>query len=477
MRRFLPLTFLLATLSCGDAGSSGLADSGGIGGTGISTGPITAFGSIFVTGTRWDIGDADVTFDGDAGDADDLRLGMVVTVRGDRMGDDGDALSVDFDDAIEGPVSGLTVVDLDTTMLTILDQSVTVTRSGTVFEDTEFDSLMVNRLVEVSGFRNAAGDIFATRLEDEGPYTPNVSTPEVELRGTVTNSMAGSFTIGAITIVFSGGGVSNGDFVEVEGVLRTDGVTVDADEVEQEDPFSDDDDTDDFEIEGLVSGFTSLSSTFEVAGVPVDASGSGVEFEPSDPSWLADGVRVEVDGSFEGGVLMAEEVKQNESEAEIEAAVVSLSDVDPIARTVVLLGATVHVPVGAKIEDDRDGVDPYDPFAPTAVAAGDFFQVKGFTDGTGRVVATEFEREDEGDVKVSGQMETFDGTARTVTLLGVVVPTNAMTAFGGFPGTVTDEASFYAFLASNPGVVLDAKDSDDGNAMEFDFADEMELED
>jgi hypothetical protein len=63
---------------------------------------------------------------------------------------------------------------------------------------------------------------------------------------------------------------------------------------------------------------------------------------------------------------------------------------------------------------------------------------------------------------------------RSVTILGVVVPTDANTSFDGFPGTVNDEDDFYA--AVQVGDLLSATDDQDGDETAIDVADEIEFE-
>ncbi len=59
---------------------------GGIGGTGISSGPITAFGSVFVNGVEYDIDQATLTRNGQpASGQNEYRIGEYVTVKGRSM--------------------------------------------------------------------------------------------------------------------------------------------------------------------------------------------------------------------------------------------------------------------------------------------------------------------------------------------------------------------------------------------------------
>ncbi|MBW2389839.1 MAG: hypothetical protein JRG89_15610, partial [Deltaproteobacteria bacterium] len=117
-------------LACGQTfgGSSGPSADGGIGGSGISTGPITAFGSIFVNDIEWFIDDSEIELDDQVGSEGDLRLGMVVRVEGDinRENGTGEAVRVFFNDELEGPIESIGDIGLDGSIkeLEVLDQKV-----------------------------------------------------------------------------------------------------------------------------------------------------------------------------------------------------------------------------------------------------------------------------------------------------------------------------------------------------------------
>ena len=78
LHSLLSAVFVFMLVSCGGGGGSA-----GIGGTGITSGgTITGFGSIFVNGVEYDTDAASVSGDGNLMNVADLKLGMVVTVRG-----------------------------------------------------------------------------------------------------------------------------------------------------------------------------------------------------------------------------------------------------------------------------------------------------------------------------------------------------------------------------------------------------------
>ena len=74
------LMILGALTSCGNENQS--TAGGGVGGTGISVGTITGFGSVFVNGVEFDTSGASITVDGTPASESDLGIGMVVAVEG-----------------------------------------------------------------------------------------------------------------------------------------------------------------------------------------------------------------------------------------------------------------------------------------------------------------------------------------------------------------------------------------------------------
>lgn len=481
MRKLIALALIAAlALGCGVGGS--LAG-GGIGGSGLSSGVLTGFGSIFVTGTEYVTSAATVTLERVAGTQASLRVGMVVVVEGDRNGATGTADTVTYDDEIEGPVTAITVVSVDEKQLAILGQLVTIERTLTQFDASggiatpDFDTIAANDVVEVSGFRRAT-DIQATYVKKKGVFAGG--TLSVELKGTVGGAAGQMFMLGTALVNWSNattldgipsGGPTNGDFVEVEGTL-TNATTVQATRIERQGAFTGN--RADFEIEGNVSQFVSLAS-FRVDGQPVNASGANVQFEPNNSAFVRDGVRIEVEGELVNGTLIAEKVKQRDGEARVHAQIATSGDINALAQTVRLLGITIRADASTEFDDELLNNPSFDI---GAMVAGDFLEVRGVEDGAGGILATEIRRENApDDVRLRGSVSAFDANpvgGRSVSILGVLVPTDSSTQFSNFPGSVNSEDEFYAFV--RVGQLLDAQDNQDGVETAIDVADEIEFE-
>jgi len=139
---------------------------GGIGGTGISTGPINGFGSIIVNGVHFDVSQAQIWMDGKQASEQDLQHGMVVTVDGDidQETQVGMATEVVFSASLKGLVES---IDVDGQWLMISGQRVNLDEL-TVFDGVALSELAVDMYVAISGVKNADGDWLATYVFSDG---------------------------------------------------------------------------------------------------------------------------------------------------------------------------------------------------------------------------------------------------------------------------------------------------------------------
>ena len=464
-----------ALFGCGGGGGGGGLVSG-IGGTGITaSGTITGFGSIFVNGVEFETNTATVTLDGNPGSESELRLGMVVTVRGtvDDSGTRGSASEVDFNDDVQGPVSGPILTDPDglSKTFTVLNVSVQVDRTRTVFDGVTFETLAEQDSVEVSGFFDAASTLQATRIEKKADFQPGVS--EVELKGTVSGLSGTSFTLGSFTVEFAGadlsevpgGVVTDGLPVEVKGTLS--GTTITASRIAQEDdPFGDNEDK--VSLEGIVSNFVSNSS-LTVAGQLVDASAAS--FEPVGLT-LADGIEVEVEGPIVAGVLQAVKVEARGGNIELEARVSAVNA--PLGTlTLQFAPGTLNVVVDSRtaLRDDT-GVD--DPLTLNEIVATDFLQIEAYRDGgTGTLIATEIRRDTPDDDLLQGPVDECLADTR-VTVLGLTYTLLAGTSDYQDQNDAAITGTAFCSSANTGGFLVKIRDdlpTPDG------IADEVDLED
>ena len=485
-------TTLFVGVSCGGnsgagdgaaaAGGPQLGGSGGITGSGRSEGEITGFGSVWVSGVRWNTDSAEISVDGETATQDDLHVGMVVIVDGDEAddGESGEASRVSFRTRLWGPIESVTPVGDDGGVvdLAVLGQAVRVDDDVTNFDRADpllsADGLAVGDVVQVSGLVDDRGLLHASFLRRRGRVAFG-STP-VRFRGTISELLAGSFRVGALRIEFDvlgrttdlsdlSQGLLNGLRVEIEGILLASGEIRALRIEEEEDGFRID--IRQARLEGFVTGFSSLSR-FRVAGRICDATNA--EFDPGDFSFLEDGARVEVEGSVVAGVFIVRKVKWRDLGARIAAEIKDVASIDPAQRSFDLLGVRVITTFFTQFRGARGGrIDVGD------LAEGDYLRVRGFQIAPSTLLATRIRRRDQSDdILLRGRVQEFDAAQGTVTILGVAVPANDETEYEGRADQSISREEFFRRIAR--GVVVQAEDDEDGNEAEIDFADEFEIE-
>lgn len=469
--------------ACGGGAGGGSSESAGVGGTGINVakgvvvGEVTGFGSIYVNGIKFNTASSSFLVDGnpDASQGD-LAVGMVVTLEV-ELSDGvytGKALGVVYDDEVQGPVAAAPVDVAGSggqkKTFEVFGQTVTIDRIDTVFENTGFDTLAADDVVEISGFRVSATEISASYVDRQGALKDG---SEVELRGFIKNydPLLEQFTINAFLVTFDGltetevgaGGLANDLYVEVEGKYQIAGPSVYAEEIEQEDEGLDDD-LDDVSLQGPISAYNGIDD-FRINGQQIDASQA--DLSPAKAAaLLANGVEVEVEGSIVAGVLLADELEVEEAEVKLSAFVFSV-DAPNNRFEVEFTGVagTILVNTTGETEFDDEGL----PISSVAdLVAGDFVAVEGI--GTvGAVTAGVVKRMDSAnpdDSELEGRVDAFSPPPLpSVTVLGIAFPTNAGTQFKD-GGANISETKFYSRV--EPGDRVEIKDevTADGSAEE-----------
>lgn len=488
---FVLIVFAGLISSCG--GGSGGVITAGIGGTGkIASGTITGFGSIFVNGIEFlDIETATCVIDDrdSTGNCQaNLQLGMVVEVTGSVNGTTGNATQVIFDSDVEGAVSGIPVLNPGdiTRTFTVLNTRVQIDSASTKFSGgVAFDTLADNDVVEISGFLDNTGVLQATYVEGKGSLTFGVT--QGEIKGIVsgapatgagigdsfimnnvngTNNITVTIAAGADLGAMPGGVVSNGAQVEVRGTVTT-ATTLSANRVEPEDSVIGSD-GDDLSIEGLITDFVSQAN-FRVDGQLVDASTATLS-----PATLvlANGVKVEAEGTISGTTLVATEVEARGGDIKIEATV---DAIDTTANTVTVrfFGGTLTVLVNNQTQmEDRTGMVSNMTLSDINVAAGDFLEIGGFIGTSGNVIASELRRDSAANASndiLQGPVESWNAGS-DVTLLGITFFSDINTNFEDENEAGINSSDFYTALSAGRQIKVRDDITADG------IADEMDLE-
>jgi len=351
-----------------------------------------------------------------------LGNGMTVLVKG--RGSIGAktmvADAIQAQDAVQGNISAINAAG-NPPSFTILGQTVFVD-DMTIFAKLPggMAALAVDQFVEVHGSRDEAGNIRASRVEMKfGAGEAETETAELKGHVAALDPVAKTFTIGTQAVNFTGAVMfpadavlADGNLVEVEGNLDLGGVLV-ATRVEREDL-----EDEAFEpragqkarIEGYVAGLVAnLDGTFAftIDGKAITTL-PATQFRRGAITDLADGVLVEVEGAQGAASFVAREVSFERNRIRIEGAASAVS-----AGSMTVLGLSVEID---SLTDQRD--------VPTV---GPRFQVRGFKDKLGNLIAEEVRASGDDRDHLQGQVEAM--SASSMTILGVVIDLAGVTQF------------------------------------------------
>ncbi len=465
--RLLAALLFPALTSCGGAAGGGIdggpnvADTA-LGGSGGVVGTAQGFGSVIINDLVMDIDDARFEIEGEHAGVglvgqNQLAEGQQLVLLGDV--ESRHATEVFYRSDVKGPLEATPIFDPLTGVgqLTVLGQTVKVNSATRYSGGAALDTLQVGDLLELSGARNAAGELVATFIEREAALA------EYKVVGRVSGVAAPGFTVGGLVVDTQAGGLVNpavGDLVEVKfasdayvsgqpGGARTVEVLSGLDLREGEH----------FEIEGYVDAFVGPMD-FSVNGVPV-AVGSATEFEKGREDDLALNVRVEVEGVVLGtGVLEADRVIFKPTAAIRVEGSIAEGGIDLTGRTVTTaVGIAFVVRNLTELEDESAA--GADPLSLQDLAPGDFVEIRGFLDGPD-VVAAEIEREDSEPGLVTRLRAPADAVPTVdangdlhLTLLGVeVIASRAGTLFEDVNEDPVDLERFAALVQA--GTVVEA---------------------
>lgn len=445
LTRFTSACLALAVIfsaGCGGGGGDGGVvnpppitppPTGGITRTGVAfaQGPITGFGSVIVNGVRYDTSAATFTKDGLAATQDDFSVGQVVLIQGtiDDNNSNAAADTVDFNDAVEGPVSS---VDSVNSSIVVLGQTVLISATTSIDDSCpgSLDALLSVVAVEVSGLPNANGDIDASRIECRDGTWDGV----MEVNGIVSAHNAGAMTfmINALEVDYSSAGaidnfptagiINDGDPVEAKGTVLN-GNTLDATRVEYKGARFDDAAGDHMEIEGFITRFGS-STDFDVNGIPVTTT-TTTTFEGGVAGDLGLNLKVEVEGEFDAaGVLVATKL-----EIKTATAIRATGRLDSVSgNTLVILGITVNTDAIKTRFEDKSEVR-VDPLSVGDLNMDDYVEIRGQEQPTGQITAVIVERDDPDDSRIELRGFVTASSEPNLTVFGVTIVTNGSTVY------------------------------------------------
>ena len=149
-----------------------------------------------VNGVQFGTGNSNITINGNSGANSDLRMGQIVTLRGNATGANGTASTIVFNNEMTGPITSISTRQLGRTGLissvtfTLFGQTVKVD-GNTLFEsdDVDLTNLQAGSVVEVSGMPDGTGTLIATFINSKPTRTL------YNVRGIVSNVSGSTFTL------------------------------------------------------------------------------------------------------------------------------------------------------------------------------------------------------------------------------------------------------------------------------------------
>ncbi len=457
--------FLVAA-SCGPAPQAG----GGIGGTGsvatVSSGPVTKFGSVFVSGTEYDNAGAIYCIDEEPCSSENrLKLGMVVLVNGSTTEHDSTnqpltrtADTIIFEETVEGLVQS---VAPDGLSLVVLGQVVHLDQKTII--DVSIPGQSIANLtpdldrVEVSGFVVGDGHILATLI------MLHTGTPHYEVQGTLKNhdTTARTFEIGALQIDYSAADINlmpppqgspspwNGLVVHargdqwIQGGAGPSGGTLTATRVASLGLGVDN--SEEAQVEGFILRVNGPGD-FVVNNLRIHTTPSTV-FEGGTLSDLIVDTHVIAHGRLANGVLQAEQISF-EGNFELESNVVAIDTATKSFTLAGLSGITVLIDEDTAIDGEHD-LQTFE-----GIKIGDHLKIHGRASGTG-IVATELERSDStSHVKIQGPVRSVSGS--TLIIGGAMIDTSNIPndKFIAPDGTIIGQSAFFQGLTTSRNVSL-----------------------
>lgn len=379
----------------------------------------------------------------------ELKPGMVVKVRAHHDGRNGEALEIEFEDAVKGKVG-----TVGTSTLTVGGQTVRVDDS-TEFEDNagRLGSIHGNDRVRVSGVPDDRGGLRATRIEKNQAGLAD----DFELKGIVSGLGATGFTLklspdagpaDTYTVNLLGGatlpaGLADGSFVEVRSLKPIQaGNIIEAASITLEDhlPGQAQSET---EVEGIVTSATG-STQFIVAGTTV-TTGPGTTWSGGLPDDLVAGVKVEAEGVLgANGVLAASKVSFR-ANIRLQGAVS-----EPLAGPGSFKVNGILIKVDA-LTDQRVSL--------ASLTAGQLVQVRGTLGRDGiSVVAIRMESTNDNRPIIQGVVTAKDPGAGTLTVLGKTIAMASASTMGhsdvsGVDGPPMSMSDFFAAITAGQTVI------------------------
>ncbi|WP_298607098.1 DUF5666 domain-containing protein [uncultured Thiothrix sp.] len=457
-KHLISIGVLASSLILGACAETQLAE-GGIGGTGISVGPITGFGSIIQNGVRYDVSQARFTRDGvTAPDQSQYRIGEIVKIQGiiNPDGVTGTATQVDYGSLLQGQITAL---GADGKSLYVLNQLVRVDSLTLLHGVKLVSDLAVGNIVQISGARDAQAVIRANSLTlQQNSFLSGSSVQLIEGRITQVDPLTQTFSVNGLKIDYSR--IARGvlpvvnQYVRVTSKQSLQNELLIASDYRLAQEFVEFVPGEEAELEGLVTAFIS-PNRFAINGQLVVTTAK-TEFENSLATDIKLNALVEAEGQINNqGELIAEEISVRQASRgqtlELEG---KITAIDPTTQTLKLLGNTLVVDASTILLQKNEDQETTMRFADLQL--NDHLEIKARQLGDGRLLALRIERDLEDlnspDIEIKGIATAIDRTQGSLKILGLSVTSDTHTEFE-LNSEEVSQAAFFARLVAGKSVV------------------------
>ncbi len=431
-------------------GSADLLAGGGSGGTGISTGTISGFGSIFVNGIEYDISSAKLIRDGRDVSESDFSLGEIVTIKGaiNHERNTGVATSVIYENMLSGPVTALS----DSNRIEVLGQTVVTNHSTVLDQFSTLNELQIGQYVEISGFHDAENHLVATRimlLADSFKPGSSKIAARLFVESVNTESVPVSLNAGKLTVRFPHTEriPVAGELIHVSASTNPVGMQLNADELRVIDQPRFEEGTR-LNIEGIITRFNSGSS-FTVNGIDI-LTHDKTRIETVMGKVLAINGQIEAEGIInDKGILVADrlEIADDHTSSEFNG---NIQKIDRKNQRIRIFDVTFPVSEATEIRDSTSGT-----LKLHELAEGDWVELYFTVSGDDLTVEI-VERNKPGIDEVEGTVSKVNREHASLVVLGKTIITSTDTLFKGPNGNTISADSFFRSISINT-TEIDAK--------------------
>lgn len=458
LKYLMSMAILMSNLLLTACTDTQLAE-GGIGGTGISVGPITGFGSIIQNGVRYDVSQARFIRDGVVvNNQDQYRVGEIVNIKGtiNADGNTGQATQVDYGSLLQGQITAL---GKDGKSLYVLNQLVR-TDSLTLLHGIKlFTDLAVGNVVQISGEHDAQGVIRANSLNlQQASFIKHISSQVIKGHISQVDVLTKRLVVNGVTIDYSKL-ASNvlpqvNQYVKITSQEPLKNNILVANNMSLAQEFVEFTQGEEAELEGLVTAFISVSR-FAIKGQLVVTT-AATQFENSSPTDIKLNALIEAEGRINNqGELVAEEISVRQSSQsqtrELEGKVTAINY---NSHSLQMLGNNLLTDAATIILQKTDEQETSIRF--TDLYLNDHLEIKARQLADGRLLALRIERDLEDlaspDIEVKGIAHNIKPATSSLEVLGITVTADNNTEFEINSDSVTG-VTFFAALIEGKSIV------------------------